>query len=146
MKQQGLSVPGPKAPLCDSLEHTGMPAMRCLLAVPAAPRAGLRSVPEQQLGGSGSSRLLHPRPGSRGRGQATSTSPGITQLSSLLGTLTPSQCLQWDLGCCSDFFFSLGLCVKIFACAENRNVENFGASQLQVLIPKQGCRGNVVPV
>lgn len=32
------------------------------------------------------------------------------------------------------FFFALGLCVKIVACAENRRVEMPGLSQLQVLL------------
>lgn len=65
MQQQGLSVPGPKVPLCESLEHAGMPAMCCSLAVPAALRAGCARSPrasEQQLGGSGSSRLLQAPP------------------------------------------------------------------------------------
>lgn len=64
MEQQGLSVPGPRAPLWQSLEHTGMPAMRYSLAVPAALRAGLRSIPASQRAAAGRERLLQAPPGS----------------------------------------------------------------------------------
>lgn len=133
MKQQGLSVPGPRAPLCESLEHTGMPAMRCSLAVPAPLRAGLCSVrslraSEQQLGGSGSSRLLQAPPGSSIPAQAPEAgakprAPALALLSSPHFSERSHQASAsdgiWVVGeILFIYFFSLGLCENICLCRE----------------------------